>query len=297
MQPSAAAERGRAQPLAAARNASARARVQPAAAPRSASGQVPATGARSASGRTPQPTVATRQGSVRPSDQRELATSDHRARVQAQAAPRKREPAPAVASTPAARPTITDDSAAACYAALDGAGVTYRKLSPTAAAGVAWPIQLSAPLGGVRIHGGEPNAPTNYLDCRLARALLAWAPQLTAAGVSGLAHYSMFRKNAVVAGGQNPSGHAHGFAIDVAFFELRDGRRLSVLDDWKQRTRGAAPCAEYADTAETRLMRELVCTAAEQQLFQVVLTPHYNDAHANHVHLEIGTRGGDAYVR
>jgi hypothetical protein len=34
-------------------------------------------------------------------------------------------------------------------------------------------------------------------------------------------------------------------------------------------------------------MRKLVCDAARAGLFQTVITPHYNDAHRDHVHLEI----------
>jgi hypothetical protein len=30
-----------------------------------------------------------------------------------------------------------------------------------------------------------------------------------------------------------------------------------------------------------------VCEAVERDLFQVVLTPHYDRAHQNHVHLEL----------
>ena len=34
-------------------------------------------------------------------------------------------------------------------------------------------------------------------------------------------------------------------------------------------------------------LRRLVCAAVEADLFQVVLTPHYDHAHQNHVHLEL----------
>jgi hypothetical protein len=78
-------------------------------------------------------------------------------------------------------------------------------------------------------------------------------------------------------------------AIDVGIVELDDGRKLSVLTDWTQRQRGAAPCDSYPrDSDKGRVLRHLACDAVAQQLFQTVLTPHYNDAHGNHVHLELG---------
>lgn len=208
---------------------------------------------------------------------------------------RQRERSARVASPPAPAPD-SDGDAGACYAALEGAGVSFTHVAGGKATGIDWPIQLTDALAGVRIQGASTNAPTNYLDCRLARALVAWAPQLRAAGVVGLEHYSMYRKGAVVAGAGTVSGHAHGFAIDVAAFTLQDGRRLRVLEDWTERTRGADPCATYTDTAEGALMRKLVCDAAARSLFQMVLTPHYNDAHGNHVHLEV-VEDGMSFVR
>jgi hypothetical protein len=35
------------------------------------------------------------------------------------------------------------------------------------------------------------------------------------------------------------------------------------------------------------MLREVVCAAAASDLFQVVLTPHHDEHHQNHVHLEV----------
>ncbi len=34
-------------------------------------------------------------------------------------------------------------------------------------------------------------------------------------------------------------------------------------------------------------MRDLICGAYEREIFQVVLTPHHDEHHENHVHLEL----------
>jgi hypothetical protein len=204
------------------------------------------------------------------------------------------------ASRPAAKAEqrrAADSAEEACYTALRDANVAFQRVAKSSAAGLAWPINLTSAIGGVVIRGGKKNAPTNYLDCRLAQALLAWAPSLRAQGVVALEHLSAYRRAAVVAGTNERSGHALGWAIDVARFELSDGRKLSVLNDWTNRARGAEPCQPRANDSEAaRIMRTLVCGAAEQQLFRMVLTPHYNDAHKNHVHLEIGRRGEGSWV-
>jgi hypothetical protein len=185
-------------------------------------------------------------------------------------------------------PARAEANEAACHARLNEAGVSFRALAKDQAPGVAWPIELTSDLNGVFIQGGKKNAPTNFLDCRLALALLVWIPSLREQGIVSLQHMSMYRRDALIAASNKQSGHALGLAIDVGRFELHDGRELSVLEDWVNRERGADPCREWpSDEAAARIMRKLVCDAYAQGLFQSIVTPHENDAHNNHVHLEI----------
>jgi hypothetical protein len=100
-------------------------------------------------------------------------------------------------------------------------------------------------------------------------------------------HYSMYRALSRVGGSDKPSGHAAGRAIDIGRVELGDGRMLSVLTDWKNRKANGDPCAKYRDDEAGQVLRDLACDAAQRGLFQVVVTPHHNAAHANHLHLEI----------
>jgi hypothetical protein len=187
-----------------------------------------------------------------------------------------------------ARPWMAGNEAA-CHAHLEAAGVGFETVPQASAVGVVWPIKLTGSVLGIRIYGGNKNAPTNYLDCRLALALVEWAPLLKREGVVGLQHYSMYRKDAVVGRSTRLSSHALGRAIDVAFFDMRDGRRLSVLADWKNRVQGVDPCGVSSGSEAEKVMRDLVCEARDREVFEMVLTPHYNEAHKNHVHLDIGS--------
>jgi len=189
-------------------------------------------------------------------------------------------------------------TASECEATLRKAGVDYRVLPGKVASGIAWPIRLTGPIGGVRVEGsGKPDAATNFLDCGLATTLLAWAKTLRAHGVVAIEHFSMYRPQAQVDGTRKPSGHASGRAIDMGRIELQDGRILSVLDDWKSRTPNGDPCGRWRDEPAGRLLRKLVCDAAARGLFQTIVTPHHNAAHANHVHLEIDPAAGELWIR
>lgn len=70
------------------------------------------------------------------------------------------------------------------------------------------------------------------------------------------------------------SEHAFANAIDVSAFVLADGRRISVLNGWG---------AEGEDADFLRRIRKAACRA-----FQTVLSPDYNAAHRDHLHLDLG---------
>lgn len=159
------------------------------------------------------------------------------------------------------------------------------------------PIRLTSPIGGVEIIARNDSKLHALIDCRLAQQLLAWAPSLRAAGVTGIEHYSVYRPGARTPRGRR-SGHASGLAIDVAAYRTQDGRTIEVLTDWEERGRGDQPCPRRPHEAwGSRVLRGTVCSAIELSLFHVILTPHHDKAHQNHVHLEIKPDTNWTYVR
>jgi hypothetical protein len=72
------------------------------------------------------------------------------------------------------------------------------------------------------------------------------------------------------------SQHATGNAIDIAAFVLADGRRVSVLRGWSGRPEEAA----FLHTA-----RDSAC-----DVFATALSPDYNAAHHDHLHLDQAPR-------
>ena len=73
------------------------------------------------------------------------------------------------------------------------------------------------------------------------------------------------------------SEHATADAIDVAGFRLSDGTHVSVLGDWEK---GGAKAA---------FLREVRTGGCK--LFSTVLSPDYNAAHRDHLHLDQAERG------
>lgn len=77
------------------------------------------------------------------------------------------------------------------------------------------------------------------------------------------------------------SEHARANAIDVAAFRLDDGRRISVLADWR------------GDGAKGRFLRDVRDGAC--RIFATTLSPDYNAAHRDHLHLDEAGRGATGW--
>lgn len=169
-----------------------------------------------------------------------------------------------------------------CLATLEAARVRFtpvpdRVNSETCgltAAGV-----LGPDLGTVaRMAPAEPT-----LTCETALAVSVWrrqsvepaARELLGSDVVQIDHYGTYACRSVSnRPGARPSAHSRAAAIDIAGFRLRDGRRITVANDWS----GPGPEAVFL-----RRIRDDACT-----IFGTALSPDYDAAHQDHLHLEPG---------
>ena len=128
--------------------------------------------------------------------------------------------------------------------------------------------------------------------CAVAAALELWlqqevqpaAVELLGSPVAGIEHYGAYSCRRLYGAATGRwSEHATGNAIDIAAFVLEDGRRLSVLGDWA----GDEPEAEFLHR-----VRDGACG-----LFGTVLSPDYNEAHADHLHFDQAARGFGGFCR
>ncbi|WP_066331389.1 extensin-like domain-containing protein [Azohydromonas lata] len=121
------------------------------------------------------------------------------------------------------------------------------------------------------------------LSCRGAVALALWethvvqpaAQELLGAPVARMQHLGSLACRDVAGRAGRRSRHAQADALDVAGFTLADGRRVSVLRDWRD---AKSPAGSF--------LREVHRGGCRS--FNGVLGPDYNAAHADHLHLEMG---------
>jgi hypothetical protein len=130
----------------------------------------------------------------------------------------------------------------------------------------------------------SPAAPT--MTCPAALAYVFWvrhavqpaAAQIAGGRVSRIEHYGTYAcRNVYGRADGRPSEHAGANALDVAAFRLADGRRISVAQSFRD---------PGAEGAFLRATRDGAC-----DWFRATLSPDYNAAHHDHLHLDYGRYG------
>ncbi len=167
---------------------------------------------------------------------------------------------------------------AACQAFLAGTpwladAVPDRETGPGCALRDAWRVRRTS------VQVGAPFT----LSCPAAASLALWErhvlqPQATVvlgSPVRRIEHVGSHACRNVYGRAQGRrSQHATADAFDIAGFVLVDGRRITVARDWE----GAGPAAAF--------LRAVHAGACD--LFDGVLGPAYNQAHADHFHVDRG---------
>ena len=120
-------------------------------------------------------------------------------------------------------------------------------------------------------------------SCRLAGALYVWEREVLAPAAEAHLNTSVERidqigsfacRNVYNRNAGHLSEHASANALDITGFRLANGERVSVLADWGE------------DTGKGRFLDALVERSCP--IFGGVLTPAYNRAHRDHLHLDMG---------
>lgn len=175
-------------------------------------------------------------------------------------------------------------SAGACASQLSASGTQFATLPDKYSApgcNQVGTVQMSALAGDSSRFGISRIGP---VKCEVAKAFSGWARfgvdraarQILGSPLEQIETMGSYScRN--VAGTNRRSAHARAEAIDVSGFVLKDGRRISLINDWNGGTR-----------AEREFLRIVHRSACKR--FGTVLGPEYNAAHADHFHLE-GTGG------
>jgi hypothetical protein len=76
------------------------------------------------------------------------------------------------------------------------------------------------------------------------------------------------------------SEHSYANGIDLRRFTFANGKTADVLRDFK-------PTQAEPAAASTRFLRRLANALFDEQVFSVVVTPYFDRAHRNHVHVDL----------
>jgi hypothetical protein len=170
-----------------------------------------------------------------------------------------------------------------CLALLESSGLEFSPREPFGA-------DQCRVEDAVRARAGQtllPLAPASVSpSCPMAIGLLLWQAQVVqpqaqailGSKVTNIETFGSYSCRRMYARADGPwSEHATADALDVSGFVLADGRRISVLKDWQ------------GDGEKARFLRAVRDGACD--LFATTLSPDYNAAHADHLHLDLANRG------
>jgi len=169
---------------------------------------------------------------------------------------------------------------ALCHAELDARGLAW---TPAQRAGIADAVTLSGALGGVvwRAPGKDPLV----IDCSLAVSLAEAGRYFLAVGITE-ARWSSAYSVRNVRGTNHRSKHSFGLAIDVPRFTGADLGLLAVTLDFEPGLGDGTDCVGQPMTQAGAVLKVLQCQLVRSGLFYLVLSPDYDDAHHDHLHLE-----------
>ena len=178
---------------------------------------------------------------------------------------------------------LTSD-APLCRALLAHAGVRATALPPRRAGRCGYDDGVRFAAGGAR---GIAYVPAGLgTSCAVAATLALWewdVVQPTALRHFGVAvtridHFGSYSCRPIYGRAGAPlSEHATADAIDIAGFRLADGTRITVARDWR------------GNDAQAAFLHEVRTGAC--RLFATTLSPDYNAAHRDHLHLDQAERG------
>lgn len=177
------------------------------------------------------------------------------------------------------------DNYAQCRALLRAAGVRYTMLPAVKGEGqCGYTDGLRFGEGGAQQIDYNPTGLVT--SCPVAAALAVWewnvvqpaAQRHFGARVTRIEHLGSYSCRRIYGRSSGDwSEHSTADALDIAAFRLSDGTRISVLEDW---SKGGEKAGFLRD------VRTGGC-----KLFSTVLSPDYNAAHRDHLHLDQAARG------
>jgi hypothetical protein len=171
-----------------------------------------------------------------------------------------------------------------CRALLAQAGIRFTALPPRRSAQCGYDDAVRFASGGALSIAYRPS--DLGTSCAVAAALALWewhvvqpaALRHFGSRVGSIDHFGSYSCRRLYGRDKGAwSEHSGANAVDIAAFRLENATRISVVGDWN----GPGPRAAFL-----RDVRDGAC-----RLFATVLSPDYNAAHRDHLHLDQAARG------
>lgn len=181
----------------------------------------------------------------------------------------------------ATRPKLTDAQRQACRQILTDGGVVFQD-TPDSIEGDFCRVEDAILING----GAALLKPAGaVMTCEQTLAYVLWERQVVqpaamalfgvkVASIDQYGTYACRRRYGSTDTATRVSEHAFANALDVGAFRLADGRVISVETDWT----APGPNSQFLHQ-----VRDGAC-----KVFAATLSPDYNAAHHNHLHLDMG---------
>lgn len=172
-----------------------------------------------------------------------------------------------------------DRQTRACYADLTRMGARFAPIADRdygtgcALVGTVELIDIGVPVTGLKaVRCGEARALTGWVR----NAVVPAAYQMLGSELARVDSLGSYTCRNVIGSTRNAgrrSGHASANAVDIGGFVLKDGRRVTIAGDWS------------SPDPQVRGFLDAIHRSACRR-FGTVLSPDYNAAHHDHLHLE-----------
>jgi hypothetical protein len=175
---------------------------------------------------------------------------------------------------------IQSESIRQCMANLSSTGIAFDRLPDRSYGGGC------TAMGAVKLLDiGVPTTNLGAMTCGLASSFSAWTRYAVGPAAHQILGSDLVRVNSFgtyscrpIAGSNRLSEHGHANAVDVSSFDLADGRKISIKNDWNS--------SDPQVRQFLRVVRQSAC-----RRFRTVLSPDYNAAHHDHLHFDMGGKG------
>jgi hypothetical protein len=176
-------------------------------------------------------------------------------------------------------------SAVQCQSLLEWAGADFEMVSGYP--GIMNAVLLGPVMNGVKLTYKDPL----IVGCDLALAMDSMTRLFAEKGIDEVCIMSAYRPQSQF------SFHSLGLALDVNCLRPAGWSAGVWVKTAFEKYDEAKTCDYTAETKRGAFLLDAVCALWQKKIFNTVLTPNYNEGHANHFHLDVRPGDNRFYLR